>query len=185
MGLCEDRVPHDPMVNLVVIFSLRLAILGVYPIFRHLLASTVHLKLRWVCWCYAEEGRLSRCVQTSRWRATLWQQPGCTPLGWTLVCFWSSRQHRRGQVRWSFGGGKVPCVWEALWRCVELPQLWVQSHYGGLRTVHAVHERLLLHLGLKDEMGKLGLPKPGDARIKVVRLFLGVINMETHTSGYE
>ena len=28
MGLCEDRVPHDPMVNLVVIFSLRLAILG-------------------------------------------------------------------------------------------------------------------------------------------------------------
>ena len=28
VGLCEDRVPHDPMVNLVVIFSLRLAILG-------------------------------------------------------------------------------------------------------------------------------------------------------------
>ena len=47
------------------------------------------------------------------------------------------------------------------------------------------HNYELLHLGLKDEMGKLGLPKPGDARIKVVRLFLGVINMETHTSGYE
>ena len=49
--------------------------------------------------------------------------------------------------------------------------------------MHAVHERLLLHRGFKDEMGKLGLLKIGDAGIMVVRLFLGSANMETHTSG--
>ena len=106
--------------------------------------SASNSPLRWVCWCYAQEGRVWKCVQVAWWCPVLWELLGCSALARTFVCFWSSRQHCCGQLWWSFSCGKMLHMRKA--RCVELPQLQLQSHHGGLQRVYAVHEGLLLFL---------------------------------------